>query len=137
MFSQGRVTRRQLGGLFAVGVTTVDAVSLGLLFERFLSGARRPADIDIDIESGRREEVIQYVCERYGRDPTAQVANASPTAALGRSHLAHAFGYRGQLDAWSQRVRSENSRHDLATESRGDPPARTDLAALHQSRHPC
>src|ERR1700685_1250204 len=61
---------------YALGVTNVDAVSLGLLFERFLSPAREgPPDIDIDIESARREEVIQYVYERYGRQHAAQVAN--------------------------------------------------------------
>ena len=49
---------------------------LGLLFERFLSPERDgPPDIDLDIESGRREEVIQYVYERYGRHYAAQVAN--------------------------------------------------------------
>ena len=49
---------------------------LGLLFERFLSPERDgPPDIDLDIESDRREEVIQYVYERYGRDHAAQVAN--------------------------------------------------------------
>ena len=56
--------------------TKADAVSLGLLFERFLSPERDgPPDIDIDIESGRREEVIQYVYQRYDRMHAAQVAN--------------------------------------------------------------
>ena len=51
-------------------------MQLGLLFERFLSPERDgPPDIDLDIESGRREEVIQYVYERYGRSHAAQVAN--------------------------------------------------------------
>ena len=49
---------------------------LGLLFERFLSPERDgPPDIDLDIESDRREEVIQYVYERYGREQRGQVAN--------------------------------------------------------------
>ena len=53
---------------YALGITNADAVRLGLLFERFLSPERDgPPDIDIDIESDRREEVIQYVYERYGR----------------------------------------------------------------------
>ena len=57
-------------------MTNADAVSLGLLFERFLSPARDgPPDIDVDIESSRREEVIQYVYARYGRRHAAQVAN--------------------------------------------------------------
>ena len=60
-------------------------MSLGLLFERFLSPERDgPPDIDVDIESDRREEVIQYVYERYGRHHTAQVANViTYRAALG------------------------------------------------------
>ena len=61
---------------YALGVTNVDSVDLGLLFERFLSPARDgPPDIDVDIESERREEVIQYVYERHGRRHAAQVAN--------------------------------------------------------------
>ena len=61
---------------YALGITNADAVALGLLFERFLSPERDgPPDIDVDIESGRREEVIQYVYRRYGRECAAQVAN--------------------------------------------------------------
>ena len=68
--------RRQLAVCYALGITNADAVGLGLLFERFLSPERDgPPDIDIDIESGRREEVIQYVYERHGRQHAAQVAN--------------------------------------------------------------
>ena len=59
----------------ALGVTKADAVALGLL-ERFLSPERDgPPDIDLDIEHQRREEVIQYVYDKYGRDRAAQVAN--------------------------------------------------------------
>ena len=54
---------------YVLGITNADAVALGLLFERFLSPERDgPPDIDVDIESGRREEVIQYVYGRYGRE---------------------------------------------------------------------
>ncbi|HEY4927928.1 MAG TPA: error-prone DNA polymerase [Acidimicrobiales bacterium] len=76
IFCQGRGSAATSAVCFALGITNVDAVSLGLLFERFLSPARDgPPDIDVDIESGRREEVIQYVYERYGRLHAAQVAN--------------------------------------------------------------
>ena len=52
---------------YALGITAVDAVANDLLFERFLSPERDgPPDIDLDIESGRREEAIQHVYERYG-----------------------------------------------------------------------
>ena len=73
---QGRGSAANSAVCYALGITNVDAVSLDLLFERFLSPARDgPPDIDVDIESGRREEVIQYVYERYGRHHCAQVAN--------------------------------------------------------------
>ena len=73
---QGRGSAATSAVCYALGITNVDAVGLGLLFERFLSPARDgPPDIDVDIESGRREEVIQYVYQRYGRRHAAQVAN--------------------------------------------------------------
>src|SRR4029077_20369112 len=76
IFCQGRGSAANSAVCFALGVTKADAVRLGLLFERFLSPERDgPPDIDLDIESGRREEVIQYVYERYGRQNAAQVAN--------------------------------------------------------------
>ena len=68
IYCQGRGSAANSAVCYALGITNVDAVDLGLLFERFLSPARDgPPDIDVDIESGRREEVIQYVYERYGR----------------------------------------------------------------------
>jgi len=76
IYCQGRGSAANSAACFALGITNADAVKLGLLFERFLSPARDgPPDIDVDIESGRREEVIQYVYARYGRRHAAQVAN--------------------------------------------------------------
>ena len=61
-----------------MGITAVDAVRYELLFERFLAPERDgPPDIDVDIESDRREEVIQHVYAKYGRDYAAQVANVN------------------------------------------------------------
>jgi error-prone DNA polymerase len=72
---QGRGSAANSAVCFSLGITNADAVALNLFFERFLSPARDgPPDIDVDIESGRREEVIQYVYERYGRRHAAQVA---------------------------------------------------------------
>jgi len=72
---QGRGSAATSAVCFVLGITNVDAVRLRLLFERFLSPARDgPPDIDVDIESGRREEVLQYVYNRYGRHHAAQVA---------------------------------------------------------------
>ena len=76
IYCQGRGSAANSAVCYSLGITNADAVALGLLFERFLSAARDgPPDIDVDIESGRREEVIQYVYRRYGRHHAAQVAN--------------------------------------------------------------
>ena len=59
---------------YALGITDVDPLKAGLLFERFLSPERpEPPDIDLDIEHERREEVIQYVYETYGREYVGMV----------------------------------------------------------------
>ena len=76
IYCQGRGSAANSAVCYSLGVTKADAVALGLLFERFLSTERDgPPDIDLDIEHQRREEVIQYVYEKYGRDRAAQVAN--------------------------------------------------------------
>ena len=76
IYCQGRGSAANSAVCYALGVTKADAVALGLLFERFLSPERDgPPDIDLDIEHQRREEVIQYVYDKYGRDRAAQVAN--------------------------------------------------------------
>jgi len=73
---QGRGSAANSAVCYCLAVTSVDPVGMELLFERFLSDERRePPDIDIDIEHERREEVIQYVYERYGREHAAMVAN--------------------------------------------------------------
>ncbi len=104
---QGRGSAANSAVCYALGVTAVDPVANGLLFERFLSPARDgPPDIDIDIESDLREQVIQYVYRRYGRDYAAQVANV--ITYRGRSairDMARALGFsQGQQDAWSKQV---------------------------------
>ena len=104
---QGRGSAANSAVCFALGITAADAVKLGLLFERFLSPERDgPPDIDIDIESGRREEVIQYVYRRHGREHAAQVANV--ITYRGRSairDMARALGHApGQQDAWAKQV---------------------------------
>ncbi len=76
IYCQGRGSAANSAVCYSLGITNADAVALNLFFERFLSPARDgPPDIDVDIESGRREEVIQYVYRRYGRRHAAQVAN--------------------------------------------------------------
>ena len=104
---QGRGSAANSAVCYALGITAVDPVTYGLLFERFLAPERDgPPDIDLDIESGRREEVIQHVYERYGRDRAAQVANVityRPRMAV--RDMARALGYApGQQDAWSKQI---------------------------------
>ena len=72
---QGRGSAANSAVCYCLGITAVDPVSMGLLFERFLSKERaEPPDIDLDIEHERREEVIQHVYGKYGRQKAAMVA---------------------------------------------------------------
>ncbi len=107
ILAQGRGSAANSAVCYALGITAVDAVHHRLLFERFLAPERDgPPDIDVDIESGRREEVIQHVYARFGRTHAAQVANVisyRPRSAV--RDAARAFGYEtGQQDAWSKRI---------------------------------
>jgi error-prone DNA polymerase len=73
---QGRGSAANSAVCYCLGITAVDPVRMGLLFERFLSRERaEPPDIDLDIEHERREEVIQHVYAKYGRSHAAMVAN--------------------------------------------------------------
>ncbi|MGD9688310.1 MAG: error-prone DNA polymerase [Phycisphaerales bacterium] len=72
---QGRGGAANSAVCFCLGITEVDPSRFSLLFERFMSRERRePPDIDIDFEHERREEVIQYLYERYGRERAALTA---------------------------------------------------------------
>jgi error-prone DNA polymerase len=72
---QGRGSAANSAVCYCLGVTEVDPASQQLLFERFLSKERNePPDIDIDFEHERREEVLQYVYDKYGRERAALAA---------------------------------------------------------------
>ncbi len=73
---QGRGSAANSAVCFVLGITSVDPSLFDLLFERFISMERGdPPDIDVDFEHERREEVIQYIYRRYGRNRAAMVAN--------------------------------------------------------------
>ena len=73
---QGRGSAANSVVCYCLGITAVDPTRVDLLFERFLSRERHePPDIDLDIMHTRREEVIQHVYRKYGRDHAAMVAN--------------------------------------------------------------
>ena len=72
---QGRGSAANSAVCYALGITEVDPARMNLLFERFISRERRePPDIDVDFEHERREEVIQYIYAKYGRERTALAA---------------------------------------------------------------
>src|SRR6185437_9408201 len=123
---QGRGSAANSAVCYAIGITKADPIFFTLLFERFLAPERDgPPDIDLDIESGRREEVIQHVYRRYGRTRTAQVANVisyRPKSAV--RDMAKALGYStGQQDAWSKQLDRWGSLLPEGTTSDHDVPA--------------
>jgi error-prone DNA polymerase len=81
---QGRGSAANSAVCYVLGVTAIDPVRQGLLFERFISEERRePPDIDVDFEHERREEVIQWIYETYGRTRSALTAVVSRYRARG------------------------------------------------------
>lgn len=75
---QGRGSAANSTVCFCLGITSVNPTKFDLLFERFISSARNePPDIDVDFEHERREEVIQYIYNKYGRDRAAIVATVT------------------------------------------------------------
>jgi error-prone DNA polymerase len=72
---QGRGSAANSAVCFCLGITEVDPARMSLLFERFISRERNePPDIDVDFEHERREEVIQYIYAKYGRERAALAA---------------------------------------------------------------
>ncbi|WP_420030773.1 error-prone DNA polymerase (plasmid) [Pseudomonas oryzihabitans] len=81
---QGRGSAANSAVCFALGITELDPTRINLLFERFISHERdEPPDIDVDFEHDRREEVIQYIFRRYGRQRAALTAVVSTYHAAG------------------------------------------------------
>lgn len=104
---QGRGSAASSAVCYALGITAIDSVYYDLPFERFISSHRdEEPDIDVDFDSDRREEVIQWVYDTYGRHNAAQVANVityRPRMAV--RDAAKALGHStGQQDAWSKQI---------------------------------
>ena len=120
---QGRGSAASSAVCFALGITAIDPVFYRLPFERFISQHREEEpDIDVDFDSDKRELVIQWVYDKYGRHNAAQVANVvgyRPKMAV--RDAAKALGHApGQQDAWSKQITSwtaveprEGSEHDV------------------------
>ena len=144
IYCQGRGSAANSAVCYALGVTKADAVALGLLFERFLSPERDgPPDIDLDIEHQRREEVIQYVYDTYGRDRAAQVANVityRPRSAIREVAKAAGLspGHADALTKWIDRWgRDGGAFEEMQQEGPPVPPLVLDLARqlLDAPRH--
>ncbi len=105
---QGRGSAANSAVCYCLGITEVDPARLDLLFERFISRERdEPPDIDVDFEHERREEVIQYLYRKYGRERTALAATViryRPRSAI--RDVGKALGLnREQLDRLTRSVR--------------------------------
>ena len=150
---QGRGSAANSAVCYAIGVTEVDPARIDLLFERFISAERgEPPDIDVDFEHERREEVIQYVYEKYGRRRAAMTAVVHcyrPRGAL--REAGKVFGLSGDVISalskavwgWRDPVSPQTIRDELGLDP--DAPAlRRTLAAAralqgfprHLSQHP-
>lgn len=104
---QGRGSAAASAVCYALGITAIDPVFYKLPFERFISVHREEEpDIDVDFDSDKRETVIQWVYDTYGRRNAAQVANIvgyRPKMAV--RDAAKALGHSpGQQDAWSKHL---------------------------------
>ena len=135
---QGRGSAANSAVCYLLNITAVDPIGYKLPFERFLSSMREEEpDIDVDFDSNRREEAIQYVYEKYGRQNAAQVANViqyRPKFAV--RDMARALGASaGQQDAWSKQVERHGAL--LSSVDHDIPDAVTSLAleALTLPRH--
>ena len=105
---QGRGSAANSVVCYCLGITEVDPGRTGLLFERFISRERdEPPDIDVDFEHERREEVIQYLYKKYGRERaalTAAVISYRPRSAL--RDVGKALGFEaGTLDVLARQSR--------------------------------
>ncbi len=100
ILAQGRGSAANSAVCYSLGITAVDPVGMELLFERFLSEERGEwPDIDLDLPSGdQREQVIQYVYERYGRRGAAMTANVITYRARSAAReVGKSFGFPGDV----------------------------------------
>ncbi len=131
---QGRGSSANSAVCYCLGITAVDPKNINLLFERFLSKERNePPDIDVDFEHERREEVIQHVFEKYGRNRAALAATVisyrgkSAVRDIGRA-LGLAEDQLDGLTGMFSRVRSERPLGEWLSERGFD----SDSRVLHR-----
>lgn len=117
---QGRGSAANSVVCYCLGITEIAPGQINVLFERFISRERNePPDIDVDFEHERREEVIQYIYQKYGREHAALAATVityrrrSAVRDLGKAlgfepifitHLASSIAWWDERDEWEQRL---------------------------------
>ncbi len=133
---QGRGSAANSAVCFCLGITAVDPDRFNTLFERFISRERdEPPDIDVDFEHERREEVIQYVYNKYGRDRAGMTASLityrtkSAVRDVGKA-LGFSIDRVSRLSGLHDRTAPQESQHWL-TEAGLDPASRTARQFLH------
>ncbi|WP_028772711.1 error-prone DNA polymerase [Shewanella waksmanii] len=120
---QGRGSAANSVVCYCLGITEVDPTKINMLFERFISKERNePPDIDVDFEHERREEVIQYIYRKYGRDRAALAATiisyrfksamADVGKALGLDHqtvdrMVKQVDRRDASESWQQQLQQK------------------------------
>ncbi len=129
---QGRGSAANSAICFVLGITVLDPQEFDMLFERFLNVERGdPPDIDVDFEHERREEVLQYIYQRYGRHRAAMLANV--VTFRGRSAMRCVGKALGMCEEDIAKASESRSRHfahpRLAPSARvpEDPSARTEV----------
>ena len=111
---QGRGSAANSSVCYCLGITEVDPSRMAMLFERFISKERNePPDIDVDFEHERREEVIQYIYQKYGRERAALAATVicyRPRSAL--RDVGKALGFAAaQVDRLAKSIQWWDGRH--------------------------
>ena len=115
---QGRGSAANSAVCYCLGITAVDPERMDVLFERFVSRERNEApDIDVDFEHQRREEVIQYLYEKYGRERagmTAEVITYRPRSAV--RDVGKALGLPPERDrrAWPSSIEHFHEEPEIA-----------------------
>ncbi len=151
---QGRGSAANSAVCYCLGITEVDPARMSMLFERFMSKERHePPDIDVDFEHQRREEVMQYIFQKYGRDRAALCASVTTYRTKGAVRdVGRALGFSAdQLDRISRHLSWWDARADMAARLReiGLDPESLPVQRLirfagelrgfprHLSQHPC
>ncbi len=124
---QGRGSAANSVVCFCLGITEVDPTKVNLLFERFISRRRHePPDIDVDFDNSRREEVIQYLYKRYGRDRCAIAATVityrakSAVRDLGKALGLDMLYLEKAISNYGWRYRSQNWIDEIIDQSLSD-----------------